>query len=81
MVEQKGGDLSNEIAATRGELPLQLVVLGTGHPRYERLFSDLAARIRNVCARTGFDVPLSRCIYAGSDFLMPGAFEPVVWGN
>jgi starch synthase len=59
------------------DLPLQLVVLGTGHPRYEQLFEELAATTTNVRARIGFDVALSHRIYAGTDFfLMPSAFEP-----
>ncbi len=59
------------------DLPLQLVVLGSGHPRYEQLFRDLAANTSNVRARIGFDSALSHRIYASADFfLMPSAFEP-----
>jgi starch synthase len=77
LVDQKGFDLIAEIAEQLRELPLQLVVLGTGHPRYEQLFRDLAASTDNVRAQIGFDVALSHRIYAGSDFfLMPSAFEP-----
>jgi len=53
------------------------VVLGTGHPRYEQLFRDLATSTSNIRVRIGFDVALSHRIYAGADFfLMPSAFEP-----
>ncbi|HEV2663039.1 MAG TPA: glycosyltransferase, partial [Ktedonobacteraceae bacterium] len=77
LVDQKGFDLIAEIAEQLRELPLQLVVLGTGHPRYEQLFRDLAASADNVRAQIGFDVALSHRIYAGADFfLMPSAFEP-----
>jgi starch synthase len=77
LVDQKGFDLIAAIAADLRELPLQLVVLGTGHPRYEQLFRELATNTGNVRARIGFDVPLSHRIYAGADFfLMPSAFEP-----
>jgi starch synthase len=59
------------------DLPLQMVVLGTGHAGYEQLFRDLNANSRNIRARIGFDVALSRRIYSGSDFfLMPSRFEP-----
>lgn len=76
-MDQKGFDLVAELADELARLPLQLVVLGTGHPRYEQLFRDLSARTENVRARIGFDVALSHRIYAGSDFfLMPSAFEP-----
>ena len=77
LVDQKGFDLIAEIAAELRELPLQLLVLGTGHPRYEQLFRDLAASTANVRVYIGFDVALSHRIYAGADFfLMPSAFEP-----
>src|SRR5437588_9291443 len=77
LVDQKGFDLIAEISAELRELPLQLVVLGTGHPRYEQLFSQLSMSTSNVRARIGFDVALSHRIYAGADFfLMPSAFEP-----
>jgi starch synthase len=77
LVDQKGFDLIASIAPELSKLPLQLVVLGTGHPRYEQLFRDLAATTDNVRVRIGFDVALSHRIYAGADlFLMPSAFEP-----
>lgn len=77
LVDQKGFDLIAEISAELRELPLQLVVLGTGHPLYEQLFSGLSRNTANVRARIGFDVSLSHRIYAGADFfLMPSAFEP-----
>jgi starch synthase len=77
LVDQKGFDLIAKIADKLATLPLQLVVLGTGHPRYEQLFRALAANSPNVRARIGFDAALSHRIYAGADlFLMPSAFEP-----
>jgi len=77
LVDQKGFDLIEAIAGELRELPLQVVVLGTGHPRYEQLFRELAANTANVRARIGFDVALSHRIYTGADFfLMPSAFEP-----
>ena len=77
LVDQKGFDLLAEIATELRELPLQLVVLGTGQPHYEQMFRDLAAQAENIRVQIGFDVALSHRIYAGSDFfLMPSAFEP-----
>ena len=77
LVDQKGFDLIAAITAELRELPLQLVVLGTGHWYYEQLFRELATSTGNVRARIGFDSALSHRIYAGSDFfLMPSAFEP-----
>ena len=77
LVDQKGFDLLAEIASELRNLPLQLVVLGTGHSSYEKLFRELATYSTNIRARIGFDAALSHRIYAGSDFfLMPSAFEP-----
>src|SRR5258708_3682505 len=77
LVDQKGFDLLAAIAVELGDLPQQLIVLGTGHPSNERLFRDIATSTRNVRASIGFDVALSHRIYAGADFfLMPSAFEP-----
>ncbi len=77
LVDQKGFDLIAEIANELRDLPLQLVVLGSGHWRYEQLFRDLATQTSNVRNYIGFDSALSHRIYAGSDFfLMPSAFEP-----
>ena len=70
-------NLIAEISAELGDLPLQLVVLGSGDPGYEQLVRELATSTDNVRARIGFDAALSHRIYAGADFfLMPSAFEP-----
>ncbi|MGZ3627703.1 MAG: glycogen synthase [Ktedonobacteraceae bacterium] len=77
LVDQKGFDLIAAIVDELRRLPLQLVVLGTGHAQYESLFLELAARTPHVRARIGFDVALSHRVYAGADFfLMPSMFEP-----
>jgi starch synthase len=77
LVDQKGFDLLAQVAFELRGMPLQLVVLGTGHERYEQLFRELSESSRNIRAHIGFDVPLSHRIYAGSDFfLMPSKFEP-----
>ncbi len=77
LVDQKGVDLLAQIALELRALPLQMVVLGAGHERYEQLFRELSESSRTIRARIGFDVALSHRIYAGSDFfLMPSKFEP-----
>ena len=77
LVDQKGFDLIAAIAVELRELPLQLVVLGTGHAHYEELFRELAANTVNIRAEIGFDVVLSHRIYAGADLLlMPSVYEP-----
>ncbi len=77
LVDQKGFDLTADIADELRDLPLQLVVLGTGQERYEQLFRELSETSRNIRARIGFDNALGRRIYAGANFfLMPSKFEP-----
>ena len=78
MVDQKGFDL---IAALAGQLPqldASFVVLGTGEPRYQDLWTTLAARVpERIGARIGFDEGLAHLIEGGADiFLMPSQFEP-----
>jgi len=56
----------------------QLVVLGSGEPRFERLFAGLAAAFpRQVGFHRGFSNELAHLIEAGADmFLMPSRYEP-----
>ncbi len=59
-------------------LGCQLVVLGTGDPRYERKLNSVAVRYPGkvaMCLR--FDEQLAHMIYAGADALViPSRFEP-----
>jgi starch synthase len=57
---------------------MQLVVLGTGEPKYEEFFSSLARRLpRHVAYLRAFSEPMAHLIEAGSDmFLMPSRYEP-----
>jgi starch synthase len=56
----------------------QLVVLGSGEPRFEQLFEGLAnAFPRQVGFYKGFSNELAHLIEAGADmFLMPSVYEP-----
>lgn len=83
LTAQKGFDLVAEILPRLAAEELQLVVLGTGEERYVRQFAELRAQgVKNVLLRAGFDPPLARQIYAGSDmFLMPSHFEPCGLGQ
>jgi len=77
-VQQKGIDLVIEALPELMELPLQLVILGSGEQKYEqtlkhwhRLYPD------RIALTVGYDEPLAHLIEAGSDlFLMPSRFEP-----
>ncbi len=75
---QKGWDLLAEIAGWLLEQDVQLVVLGTGLPRYHRFLDDLSRRHpEKVGVELRFDDALAHQIEAGADiFLMPSLYEP-----
>lgn len=56
----------------------QLVVLGSGEPALEQMFSELQRAFpRQVCFYQGFKNDLAHLIEAGADmFLMPSVYEP-----
>ncbi|MDR7401958.1 MAG: glycogen synthase GlgA [Armatimonadota bacterium] len=78
LVEQKGIDLVVAAAPEILARGAQLVVLGTGEPRYEQMLQDLARRESGrVAVRIGFDDALAHRIEAGADlFVMPSRYEP-----
>lgn len=83
LVEQKGIDLLTEVASDLLDGGTQMVVLGTGEPKYEAMWRELAGSYAGILALTiGFDAALAQRIYAGSDmFLMPSRFEPCGLGQ
>jgi starch synthase len=83
LVEQKGIDILTPVAPEILRAGAQLVVLGTGEPKYEAMWKELAARHPGTLSLTlGFDAALAQRIYAGSDmFLMPSRFEPCGLGQ
>jgi starch synthase len=80
---QKGFDLLLEIWDAFLDRKVQLVILGSGAPRYERQLLAQADRYPGrVVMLQGFKDPLARRIYAGSDlFLMPSLYEPCGLGQ
>jgi starch synthase len=78
MVAQKGLDLVAALSSDLPRLDASFVVLGTGEPRYQEFWRNLAiAHPSRVGVRIGFDEPLAHLIEAGADiFLMPSQFEP-----
>jgi starch synthase len=78
MVDQKGFDLVAALADDLPRLDASFVVLGTGEPRYQDLWTSLArAHPARIAARIGFDESLAHLIEGGADmFLMPSRFEP-----
>jgi starch synthase len=75
---QKGFDLIEEILDSLLERDVQIVMLGSGEPRFEDFFLAAAARYpKQVAVEIGFNEPLAHQIEAGADlFLMPSLYEP-----
>jgi starch synthase len=78
LVDQKGFDILLEILEEMLAFDVQLVLLGTGEPKYHKILPELAKKHPSKLAvRIGFDNQLAHLIEAGSDmYLMPSAFEP-----
>jgi starch synthase len=83
LAEQKGFDLIYSAVERLLEMPVQIVLLGTGDRNYEQYFKRLQTRRKGqVAVKTAFDVDLAQRIYSGSDaFLMPSRFEPCGLGQ
>ncbi|MHB0867830.1 MAG: glycogen synthase [Chloroflexota bacterium] len=75
---QKGFDILGEVIDALVDLPLQLVIMGTGDQYYHEMLTRLARRHPNrVAVFLTFNTALAQRIYGGSDiFLMPSRFEP-----
>jgi starch synthase len=83
---QKGLDivepvLHHVLSGHAGEA--QVVVIGSGTERYERMFRELADRYRDrMRAVLAYAAELAPLVYGGSDmFLMPSLFEPCGLGQ
>jgi starch synthase len=78
LYDSKGIDLVQEIFMNLMKLDIQLIVLGTGDPKYHTFFDKMAMKYRDkfVCY-LGFNDELAHLIEGGSDiFLMPSKYEP-----
>ncbi len=78
LVEQKGIDLLLGCMDEILELPLQLVILGSGDKTIEQDLLEYAkAYPTKIAVKIGYDEALSHQIEAGVDiFLMPSRYEP-----
>lgn len=78
LVDQKGLDLLAHILPELLTLPLELVILGTGEPRYETILKKAeAAWPEKLRALIRYDEGLAHKLYASGDLLlMPSLFEP-----
>ncbi|OPZ85567.1 MAG: Glycogen synthase [bacterium ADurb.Bin429] len=81
---QKGLDLLEEVLPPMlDELPMQVVILGTGDAHYHDMLERLAkAHPDKLAIALKFDNALAHRIYAASDFfLMPSRYEPCGLGQ
>ena len=83
LADQKGFDIMSIIMDELLNRDVQLVVLGQGDGRYEKMFNYFAWKYPQKCYFfTGFNENLAQKIYASSDFfLMPSLFEPCGLGQ
>lgn len=75
---QKGVELLLNALPIAMEHDLEVVLLGSGEPRYENALRALESRYEGrLVAWIGFEPKLSHWVEAGSDFfLMPSVYEP-----
>jgi len=74
--EQKGVDVMFEAvkALPKGA---QVVILGTGKKKFEKILESIGESAPNVAGVAKFSAPLAHMINAGADFLLvPSRFEP-----
>jgi len=78
LVEQKGIDLVLDCLKEMVDMPLQLVLLGSGDKSVEQKLLDFARLYpKKISVTIGYDEALAHQIEAGVDvFLMPSRFEP-----
>ena len=78
MVDQKGLDLISAVAPDLTSLDATFVIVGTGEPRYQDMWTSLSRwRPEKVRVFVGFDERRAHLVEGGSDiFLMPSRFEP-----
>jgi len=78
LVEQKGIDMILDSLPEILEMPLQIVLLGSGEKSMERKLTNYAQlHPEKIAVTIGYDEALAHLIEAGSDvFLMPSRFEP-----
>ncbi len=78
LADQKGWDIISDALKDILKLKVQLVVLGTGDPKYHKLLESWKEKYPDQLAVfIKFDNELAHLIEAGSDiFLMPSKYEP-----
>ena len=76
--DQKGFDLLEQVADEVLKEDLEMVALGAGEAKHEKIFRDLAKRYpAKLAVKIAYDNGLAHKIEAGADiFLMPSRYEP-----
>ena len=76
--KQKGFDLLADIIGDLMQEEIQFVLLGTGSPKYHRIFENIAGSYpKKTGINLTFNNKLAHQIEAGADmFLMPSRYEP-----
>ncbi len=80
---QKGFDILSEEIEDLMHLDCQIVILGTGDPKYHELLIEMKQKYpKHIGLKLAFDAVLAQRIYAASDmFLMPSRYEPCGLGQ
>jgi starch synthase len=80
---QKGIDLVLSSIETLAGMGVNLIVLGKGDDKYQRLLKKASGSYKGrIFVQVGFEERLAHLIYAGSDFfLMPSQYEPCGLGQ
>jgi len=83
LADQKGFDILAGAMEQIMHLKCQIVILGTGEPKYHELLQVEKKKYpKHIGVNLGFDAALAQLIYAGSDmFLMPSHYEPCGLGQ
>ena len=83
LADQKGLDLLAEGFHEMMGRDIQFILIGTGEPRFESFFQEMAHIYKGrVSTNIFFDEGTAQEIYSGSDlFLMPSRFEPCGLGQ
>ncbi len=83
LIEQKGIQFLIESMDEIMELPVNIMILGSGNKNFENALIKLREKFSNkLYFENGYNEPMAHKIYASSDFfLMPSVFEPCGLGQ
>ncbi len=82
ITEQKGFELLIKILPAIMKLDIQLVIMGGGDKKYEKIFTEATKKYPGKFGYKPFEQKHETLVYAGSNFfLMPSRFEPCGLGQ